>query len=125
MTDINATLDGWDALANGASEGPWGDDSDEYGGIHIGEYGWITAGPRGQAPHYDEDTPQGHADAAFIAAARTIVPQATAAIRAVLALHTRLDTDLFGGLCAVCDPKDDAWPCPTVRVITDALTKEA
>jgi len=68
MTDTPLDLDALQAAAEAATPGPWWDRSDEYGqsAPHYGEYGWSVPGcPAGET----EDSPQGRADAAYIAAA--------------------------------------------------------
>ena len=65
-------------------------------------------------------------DAAFIADARTRLPQAIAALRAVLLMHRPMN-DLGSPPCAHCLSEDSdevafvPWPCPTVRAIATAL----
>ena len=71
------------------------------------------------------------ADAAFIADARTRLPQALAALQAVLDMHAPIDAlnmRYRGGrvqqVCTGCGTDDgnwNRWPCPTVRAITDAI----
>lgn len=73
-------LDEIEARANAATPGPW---HEQHIGtdtcVHIGDYGWVTAGPR--APEYDVDSEQGRDDAEFIAHARQDVPALTAEVR--------------------------------------------
>ncbi len=75
------------------------------------------------------------ADAEFIAAARTDVEQMEQALRAVLDLHKPYEWSFGYGpvhSCTECtrlggnNSKEEEveWPCPTVRVITDALGLE-
>ena len=69
-------------------------------------------------------------DAEFIAHARTDLPAMAAALTAVLNVHAPTTADVIGdpqgrttlALCTECDIED--YPCPTVRAITDALSKE-
>lgn len=69
--------------------------------------------------------PHSTADAAFIAHARTALPQAVAALRAVLRVHW---PDEFGDapgeyFCNECQraQMNGVWPCPTITAITDAI----
>lgn len=79
MSDFSDLLDTWDALANGATAGPW-----EWS-AYMGSARTLAHPIRGchQANILKTtgDWPPFADDAAFIAAARTIVPQATAALR--------------------------------------------
>ncbi len=68
-----------EARAEAATDGPWHKDHDGFGCVSIGNYGWVCAGPN--APAYDEDSEQGHADSEFIAHARTDVPDLLAYIK--------------------------------------------
>lgn len=66
--------------ANEATPGPWHEghiDTDTC--VHIGDYGWVAAGPN--RPEYDVDSDQGRADAEFIAHARSDVPELVAEVR--------------------------------------------
>ena len=77
------------------------------------------------APALTGDGPTSEANAAFIAVARTAMPKMRAALEAVLALHPwqcsgcEGTTEDCGPICGSCY---DAWPCPTVAAITEALT---
>ena len=103
-----------EALAGAATEGEW---------WHTGKAATVYgrwADDLSSAPHvanvHDPD------DATFIAASRTVVPQLTAALRAVLDLHVPYAGDLSRNkFCRECE---DIRPCPTVRAITDALGGE-
>jgi hypothetical protein len=68
----SADLEAIQARADAATQGPWHGAHDEFGCVHIGDYGWVCAGPN--APAYDVDSEQGHADAEFIAHARQDIP---------------------------------------------------
>lgn len=83
-TPITAWLDEVAARADVATGGPWAGPHDEFGCVRMGEYGWVAAGPSGSSPEYDVDSEQGKKDAEFIAHARADLPQAIAALRAVL-----------------------------------------
>lgn len=54
------------ARLDAATEGPWHKDDGDFGCVTIGDYGWTTP-PGVNAPEYDVDSPQGHADAELIA----------------------------------------------------------
>ena len=79
-------LDAIWARADKATPGPWHKEHDEYGCVDIGNYGWVATGPF--VPQYDVDSPQGQADAEFIAHAREDVP---ALLAEVTALRAELD----------------------------------
>lgn len=64
-------------------------------------------------------TPQGSADARFIAHARTDVPRLVKALEAVLEDHKPRTHATHTG-CRECG---QLWPCNTLRAIEDALTK--
>ena len=67
----------------------------------------------------------GDADAAFIGAARTDVPTLTAALRAVLKVHSPT-WDGDDHVCVADGSRltDDVPDCPTVRAIVEALGSE-
>jgi hypothetical protein len=110
-------LDRVDTLTTGATEGPWSrfhthhgsvnficPDTDWYERQHVNEVAIATLGRA--------------SDAQFIAASRTLLPQAVAALRAVLKRHYRT-TDW--GEDPECGGCEHVWPCPTVRAINKAL----
>lgn len=75
-------LDAIEARAEAATAGPWHGEHDEFGCVHVGDYGWVASGPQGQSPDYDGGTgDQGKADAEFIAHAREDVPALVAEVR--------------------------------------------
>ena len=120
-----ATLAGIEQRAQAATEGPWHRPHDDgYGCVCIGDYGWVVAGPN--YPSYDVDSEQGHADAEFIAHARTDVPALVAEVRrlsaaldAVRALHERAEGPDGESLCAECGDGtgSEDWPCPTLNAL--------
>lgn len=92
MSDLD--LDSIKARCEAATEGPWHREHGDYGCVSIGNFGWVVDGPN--CPQYDEDTPQGHADAEFIAHARTDVPALVAEVerlRAEVERHMRMIRD--------------------------------
>ena len=115
MTDPRAWLDAVDARTNAATDGPWERDR-TYPLGHPGPYSISVRSP--QVTVSDGLTKR---DAEFIASARTDLPAATTALRAVLDLHA---DDGYGD-CAECgvDTYENAisYPCPTVTAITTAL----
>ena len=114
-----------EALAGAATEGPW------EAHANLGRVPNLVdirrEDPISFAVLHDDRRPHNmRADAAFIAASRTVVPQLTAALRAVLDLHSP-----GGGrvpICTLCLVEDEGvhemYPCATVRAITDALGGE-
>jgi hypothetical protein len=64
-----------------ATDGPWHGQHDEFGCVQIGNYGWVCGGAN--EPEYDIDSEQGHADAEFIAHARTDMPDLVAEVEFV------------------------------------------
>lgn len=126
MNDIRAWLDQGRTLTDQATEGPWEASSSEAtmndrSEWKIGKY---------NRPQVLRSVMRG-ADAAFIADARTRLPQALDALQAVLDLHAPIDALNMrhrGGrvqqVCIGCGQDDgnwNYWPCPTVRAITDAI----
>ena len=105
-------LDAIDARTNAATPGPWHGTHDEFGCVHIGDYGWCAGGPN--APEYDVDSEQGYADAEFIAHARTDLPDAVAELKR---LQTTRDAmaDRIARVRQVCDKH------PYSVVIADVL----
>lgn len=71
-------LEAIEARANAATEGPWHGEHDEFGCVQQGNYGWVAPGA---GPEYDVDSDRGHADAEFIAHARTDVPDLLAELK--------------------------------------------
>lgn len=136
MTDINVWLAEARTLADQATEGPWDADGREITQHWQREEPWLTIvgtqvgcipycyGGSGEGVERDED-------AAFIADARTRLPQALDALQAVLKIHAPIDAlnmRYRGGraqqVCTGCGTDDGNWnhlPCPTVRAITDAI----
>ena len=126
MTVIRAWLDQGREIADQATEGPW------YPwdrGV-----GWLIAlsdSDDGQ-PRLPEgmrtDLGRGE-DAAFIADARTRLPQALAAIQAVLNLHQPVEVEPSETICAACSNRLPSgrfmpiveWPCPPVEAIQAAI----
>ena len=106
-------LDRAKAVTEEATPGPWVEDGS-------------LIGPRPGASVAQAWGVRWKADGEFIAHARTALPQAVAALRAVTDLHQpdvcwidRLD---YGA----CSSYDECvqWPCPTVAAITEALGEE-
>ena len=65
------------------------------------------------------------ADREFIADARTSLPAALAALKAVLDEHPRYEGD-FSDFCGHCQARGEGvWPCPTVTAIHAALRGES
>ena len=115
-------------LEGAATPGPWhweppsGDDwpaHDESLATEDGEavllgWGYDASGIEG-AP----------ADREFIADARTSLPAALAALKAVLDEHPRYEGD-FSDFCGHCQARGEGvWPCPTVTAIHAALGDES
>lgn len=124
MSDmVRAWLDHTQQLDQAATGGPWYTFKTAVG---------LTNGIGSKViPKYEaviEDTYTDPADAEWIAHARSALPAATAALRAVLDLHQPYQYRASErDLCAECinDAETEGtiqWPCPTVRAITDALT---
>ena len=124
MTDIRAWLDQGRTLADQATDGPWEADGREITQHWQCEEPWLTiVGTQvGCIPYCYGGSAEGverDEDAAFIADARTRLPQALDALQAVLDLHKR---NIYGGCThSACD-SGSAWPCPTVEAIQQALT---
>ena len=116
-------------IEQAATDGPWmseWDTSDEWWTVH-GQPNPTKGDERMVCPEvatlqHSEDWT---ADVDFITDARTALPKMRAALEAVLALHPwqcsgcEGTTEDCGSICGSCY---DAWPCPTVRAITEALT---
>jgi hypothetical protein len=75
-----------------------------------------------------------HADAIFVAHARQDVPALLSAVEAVLTMHEPWCLETCGGMCSpdtcavrkcrICELTtglETAWPCPTVKAISEAL----
>lgn len=85
MTDARAWLDEVDARTNVATDGPWSRDR-TYPLGHAGPYSISV-----RSPQVTVSDGLAKGDAEFIAAARTDLPTATAALRAVLDLLDQAD----------------------------------
>ncbi len=144
MTDPRLLLDEIQARVTAATPGPW-EVTDANEGMH--EYGpmWMVTNDEFHNPSGADDEPwlavEMHVgdkeDAEFIASARTDVPRLVSALRAVLDEHHPDRAD-GGQTCSRCGDWSDgydvggmfvaiemAYPCPTVRAITDALAGES
>ena len=111
LTDLTDRLDEIEARADAATPGPW--EWHPYMGS-----GATLAKPN--HPFHElnilkttDDWPPVAADAEFIAAARTDVPQLVAALRAVLDQHHRVDVGVIRGDCAR-EECDHEGACPEV-----------
>lgn len=123
--DVIAWLDGLDTARAAATPGPWRYNPEK---VHqFGDEESVFAGPSGNdaicvASTGPMDDPESMADAELIAAAVNALPELTAALRAVLAVHTNEHSGQAApadpGMCEVCMYE---WPCPTVRVATAAV----
>jgi len=112
----------WKAKTDAATEGPWEafeqDDAFAIEARTEDDFGFFVVEP----PLYQPD-------AEFIATARTAMPRLLSAVENVLALHTPTypaeGPDVACFHCAVPATTGKytwvAWPCPTVKAITDAL----
>lgn len=133
MSEITDWLDQAQARADAATDGEWIFEHDKVIGdglYYLPSRVWTYGGidPFGEANNdYVLSRDVTNEDAEFIAAARTDLPAAIAALRAVLDLHRPLN-DLGNPPCTVClgeDVDGEAvlvlYPCPTVRVIAEAL----
>ena len=122
-TEITAWLDEAQEKVDDATPGPWATD------LRLDGRAWVDVpGIDGRAfgLHGFPD------DAAFIADARTRLPQAIAALRAAMEVHGALDAAQYVGrgksirrqVCTGCGTDDGnwaIWPCATVRAIAAAL----
>ena len=137
MTDIQAWLDEARALADQATEGPWEADGHEITQHWSRPEPWQTiVGAEVACMAYcyggSAEGVESDKDAAFIADARTRLPQALNAIQAVLDLHKPEEYDGYphspdGVMCAVCLTEYneyEEWPCPTVRAIQNAIKEQ-
>ena len=116
--DAGATYGPWQAISTGYKgntfiEAEYVDvlNHDEMGHGHLrSEYAWMTK-----------------EDADWIAWSRTALPQAVAALRAVVELHrprNKVTRSASGHLVDTPGPCKDCdwdWPCPTIAAIQDAL----
>lgn len=126
MTDIQAWLDQGRTFADQATEGPWFTSPFEHDPV----WGSVVTG--GVDEHDEDLSPCIEAgnrkDAEFIADARTRLPRALDALQAVLDLHQpyTLEEPAWTYCLGCLSPDDlsldgDAYPCPTVRAIQDAI----
>ena len=134
MTDIPAWLDKGKTLADKATEGPWeayaDSDYQPAGCPPIIEH-LVYAGAV-ETPIIDWGSGSTKPDTEFIADARTRLPQALAALQAVLDLHKPEEYDGYphspdGVMCAVCLTEYDEyeeWPCQTVEAIQNAIKEQ-
>lgn len=119
MTDARAWLDQVDARTNAATDGPWDArmDTPSMGGSRWSLRRAGVPGLRMAVTEYQH----GSGNAEFIAAARTDLPAATAALRAVLDLHQPHNLDNGTSINYLCVECLARFPCPTVTAITTAL----
>lgn len=107
-----------EARANAATEGPW---TTYTVTPHMGSE--VLTAPREGEDYGDYVVPEyiDTDNAAFIAHARTDVPDMAAALRAVLELHACIEPSLEQereqGMRDWCGECDTFWPCPTVDAI--------
>ena len=125
--DVRAWLDRAHTLDQNATPGPWvwsGPDP-EWTGDYYGVWERDEDMPPVAATHAPGE--YGKADAEWIAHARTALPAAVAALRALADLHqprNRVTHSASGhlvdtpGPCTACDWD---WPCPTIAAIQDTL----
>ena len=124
MSDtVRAWLDHTDTLAGQATGGAWEwvpsiTTQARYRPAKVSTLVW------GGGDAAEAALPHSTADAAFIAHARTALPAAVAALRAVAELHAPFQAGR--PFCRVCTEADDTaytlpWPCPTITAITDAI----
>lgn len=123
MTDITAWLDAAQKRCDEAADGPW-----EANGSDVIRVVPDTNGD----PEPELVAQTWRVDAEFIANARTDLPAALAALRAVLGEHTPGEFRPEPGEGLVSTPDDEPvsgclgceapyYPCPTVRAIATAL----
>ena len=128
MSDTQEWLDKGRALADQATQGPW-----EAVGREVAQH-WSLPDPwqtivdtevscmsycyGGSAKGVERDE-----DAKFIADARTRLPQAIAALQAVLTLHRPIWVDGIE-YCKHCVDFGGEYPCPTVRAIQTELERK-
>ena len=130
MTDIQAWLDEARTLADKTIPGPWRAEwveDDDWHEIHGQPFDGMVC------PQVATIQGGGENDAAFIADARTRLPQALHALQAVLDLHAPEEYDGYpqhrpdGVMCAVCMNEFDEyveWPCRTVQAIQTAIEEQ-
>ena len=115
-------------LEQAATEGPWEAD----GGGEIGQHcsrpePWekiVSTDVACMAYCYGGSAAgvEREGDAEFIADARTSLPAAVAALKAVLTLHRQAGGVAIPVFCLHCQEfNDGTWPCPTVRAVEAAL----
>ena len=121
--ELTDWLDHTQKLDQAATPGPWvwSEPDPEWTGDYYGVWERDEDMPPVAATHAPGE--YGKADAEWIAHARTALPAAVAALRAVADLHQpdacwadRLD-------CGACSSYDECvqWPCPTITAIQDTL----
>lgn len=134
MTDIQAWLDHGKTLADQATEGPWAAWTDQDGTEHM--QGRLMVGnaaaviPEGESWVEGVDiNPVAHVntgeDRAFIADARTRLPQALAALQAVHDLHKPVEVEPSATICTACSNRLPngrfmpivEYPCPPIEAI--------
>ena len=127
MTDIQDWLDEGKALADQATQGPWEAEESSDGWTEI--YGRDPIEPI--TPTVATTERGGDTEAAFIADARTRLPQALDVIQAVMKVHKPINERnsryRSGRVCIGCvDAGGDwnEWPCPTVRAIQTELEQK-
>lgn len=117
MTDIQAWLTEARTLTDQATEGPW-----------IAEFSRETGDC--VIPHDAQSTREAvattrllhaPADAAFIADARTRLPQALDALQAVLDMHKPVEFVGHSATWLRCTQGCPTWPCPTRRAVQAAI----
>ena len=112
--ELTDWLDTTQRLDGAATPGPWVEDG-------------ALIGPRPGASVAQVWGVRWKADSAFIAHARTALPQAVAALRAVTDLHqprgtvTRSASGHLVDTPGPCKDCDWDWPCPTIAAIQDTL----
>lgn len=117
-------------LEQAATEGPWFQDAWDPGIVRGGDgrYWSIFESEMGH------DAAAAPSDAAFIADARTSLPAALAALKAVLELHRPVEVEPSDTICGECSfqlpngryfGKVVEWPCSTVATIEAALWGES
>ena len=122
-------LDRTQAITDQATAGPWSFFADtRLDGMPVYRIGSNETGEDiGSVPRY-RHSDDGEREAEFIAHARTALPAAVAALRAVADLHQPRSTVTRSasghlvdtpGPCTACDWD---WPCPTVTSIEEALS---